>query len=71
MRIAVIGSGIGGISTATLLSPTHSVDIYESSERLGGHTHTLDVTADGLTFPVDTRVHGLQPAHLSKPHPFL
>ncbi|MDZ4168379.1 MAG: FAD-dependent oxidoreductase [Coriobacteriia bacterium] len=54
MRIAVIGSGIGGMSAAWLLSPANDVDVYEVSDRLGGHTHTLDVTAGGLTFPVDT-----------------
>ncbi len=54
MRIAVIGSGIGGVSSAWLLSPSHTVDIYEADSRLGGHTCTLDVTAAGLTFPADT-----------------
>jgi predicted NAD/FAD-binding protein len=54
MKIAVIGAGIGGISTAWLLSPTHEVDIYEADARLGGHTCTLDVDAGGGPFPVDT-----------------
>ncbi len=54
MRIAVIGSGIGGVSSAWLLSPGNDVDIYESAPELGGHTHTIDVSANGLTFPVDT-----------------
>jgi len=54
MRIAVIGSGIGGISAAWLLSPHHHVDVYEAEDYLGGHTRTLDITAGGQTFPVDT-----------------
>lgn len=54
MRIAVIGSGIGGTSSAWLLSQLHEVDVYEAEPRLGGHTCTLDVSAGGSTFPVDS-----------------
>jgi len=54
VRIAIIGSGISGISSAWLLSQAHHVDVYEAESRLGGHTCTLDVTAGGFTFPVDT-----------------
>ncbi len=54
MRIAVIGSGISGIGSAWLLSQSNTVDLYEAEPELGGHTHTVDVTAGGLTFPVDT-----------------
>jgi len=54
MRVAIVGSGIGGVSAAWLLSPGNHVDIYEADSRLGGHTNTLDVSAGGLTFPVDT-----------------
>jgi predicted NAD/FAD-binding protein len=46
-RIAVIGSGISGLSTAWHLSapgqPCH-VTLYEAGDYLGGHTHTVDVT---------------------------
>ncbi|MFP5410868.1 MAG: NAD(P)/FAD-dependent oxidoreductase [Gammaproteobacteria bacterium] len=54
MRIAVVGSGIAGLSAAWLLSRWHRVTLYEADTRLGGHTHTVDVTVDGQTFPVDT-----------------
>jgi predicted NAD/FAD-binding protein len=54
LKIAVIGSGIGGMSTAWLLSASNDVDVYESEDVLGGHTRTLDVTTGGPTFPVDT-----------------
>lgn len=54
MRIAVVGSGIAGLSAAWLLSRWHQVTLYEADNRLGGHTHTVDVTLDGQTFPVDT-----------------
>jgi len=54
MRIAVVGSGISGLSAAWLLSQRHQVTLFEAEHRLGGHTHTVDVTLDDQTFPVDT-----------------
>jgi len=54
MRIAVVGSGIAGLSAAWLLSRRHQVTLYEADDRLGGHTHTVDVSLDGQRFPVDT-----------------
>jgi predicted NAD/FAD-binding protein len=54
MRIAVVGSGIAGLSAAWLLSRRHQVTLFEAEGRLGGHTHTVDVSLDGRTFPVDT-----------------
>ncbi|WP_328517756.1 NAD(P)/FAD-dependent oxidoreductase [Devosia algicola] len=54
MNIAVIGSGISGLSTAWLLSRTQNVTVFEKDSRLGGHTNTvLAATPDG-TVPVDT-----------------
>ncbi len=53
-RVAVIGSGISGLSAAWLLSKSCDVVIYESSSRLGGHAHTVTVEMDGRTIPVDT-----------------
>lgn len=54
-RVAVVGSGIAGLSTAWLLSQSgrHAV-LFESESRLGGHSNTVDVTVDGMTHPVDT-----------------
>ncbi len=54
MKIAVIGSGISGLSAAWLLSSQHQVTLFEAESRLGGHTHTVDVSLDGVTHPVDT-----------------
>jgi predicted NAD/FAD-binding protein len=54
MRIAVVGAGIAGLSAAWLLSQRHRVTLYEAAPRLGGHAHTMDVTVDGVTHPVDT-----------------
>lgn len=57
MKIAVIGSGIAGLSTGWLLSrhaEGAAVTLFEQQGRLGGHTHTVDITVDGVTYPVDT-----------------
>lgn len=54
MRIAVVGSGIAGLSAAWLLSSRHEVVLYESNDYAGGHSNTVDVTLDGITAPVDT-----------------
>jgi uncharacterized protein len=54
LRIAVVGTGISGLSAAWLLSKRHTVTIYEQSDRPGGHSNTISVQRDGATIPVDT-----------------
>lgn len=54
MRIAVVGSGIAGLSSAWLLSREHAVVLYEANDYLGGHTHTHDVEVEGRAVAVDT-----------------
>ena len=53
-RIAVIGSGIAGLSAAYYLSRGHEVHVFERDNRLGGHTHTVMVESDRGHIPVDT-----------------
>jgi predicted NAD/FAD-binding protein len=55
MKIAIIGSGISGLSSALILSQMHDVTVFEADARLGGHAHTFfakDKT--GAKIPVDT-----------------
>ncbi|POG10957.1 FAD-dependent oxidoreductase [Pseudomonas putida] len=54
MRIAIIGSGIAGLTCAHLLSRQHDVTVFEAADRVGGHTHTVDVHWRGQHFAVDT-----------------
>ena len=53
-KIAVIGTGISGASAAWALHKTADVTVFESGERVGGHTATIDVDYDGKHIPVDT-----------------
>ncbi|MFB6347086.1 MAG: NAD(P)/FAD-dependent oxidoreductase [bacterium] len=54
MKIAVVGSGISGIFASYLLDRRHSVTLYEKRDRLGGHSHTVDVSLEDSSHPVDT-----------------
>ena len=53
-KIAVIGSGISGLSAAYLLSEKYDVHVYEKNKRLGGHTRTLSVYDNSRKIPIDT-----------------
>lgn len=52
--IAVVGSGISGISAAWLLSQKHDVTVFEQDDRPGGHTNTVMVDDGKKPVPVDT-----------------
>ncbi len=54
MKIAVVGSGISGLSAAYFLAPKHSVVLFEQDGRVGGHTHTTMVKTPAGEQPVDT-----------------
>jgi predicted NAD/FAD-binding protein len=54
LNVAVIGSGISGMSAAWLLSQRHQVTLFERDQRLGGHSNTVEVALGGQTIPVDT-----------------
>ncbi|MCL4409352.1 MAG: FAD-dependent oxidoreductase, partial [Gammaproteobacteria bacterium] len=54
MKIAVIGSGIAGLTAAHLLSEQHEVWVYEKGDYIGGHTATVDVEVAGKRYAIDT-----------------
>jgi predicted NAD/FAD-binding protein len=54
MKIAVVGSGISGLSTAWLLSSEHEVTCYEKNEYFGGHSNTVAVEYQDKKIAVDT-----------------
>ncbi|MEQ9900435.1 FAD-dependent oxidoreductase [Pectobacterium punjabense] len=54
MKIAIIGSGISGLTCALRLSERFQVSIFEANDYLGGHTATVDVVQDGIPYAIDT-----------------
>ena len=53
MKIAVIGSGIAGLSAAYYLSKKHKVDLFEKENHFGGHSYTIDIKISDKVIPVD------------------
>jgi len=53
-KIAVIGTGIAGMSAAWLLNQAHDITVYEEAARIGGHSHTVEVTLPEGQVAVDT-----------------
>ena len=53
-RLAVVGSGISGLAVAHALAGEARVSLFEAGSHFGGHTHTVDVTLNGVTHGVDT-----------------
>lgn len=54
MKIAIVGSGIAGMTCGHYLADHHEVHLFEADERLGGHTHTHEVEVDSGKYLVDT-----------------
>ncbi|NBS98373.1 MAG: FAD-dependent oxidoreductase, partial [Betaproteobacteria bacterium] len=52
-RVAIVGAGITGLGAAHRLAPTCDVVLFEATAVAGGHAHSVDVTLDGITYPVD------------------
>ncbi len=53
MKLAIIGSGISGLSSAYYLSKNHKVDLFEKEDHFGGHSHTIDIKIQDNVIPVD------------------
>jgi len=54
VNIAIIGTGISGLSAAWLLDKQHEVAVFEAEPRIGGHTATIDFDLNGQSYSVDT-----------------
>ncbi|MGA9858505.1 MAG: FAD-dependent oxidoreductase [Solirubrobacteraceae bacterium] len=54
MRIAIVGAGVSGLTTAHLLGPGHEVTVFEAAGYAGGHTNTIRVDTADETHHVDT-----------------
>lgn len=53
-KIAIIGSGISGLTCAHLLHNKHDITLFEANDYIGGHTATKDVVVDGKQYAIDT-----------------
>ena len=53
-RLAVIGSGISGLSAAFFLSKKYNVSLFEKNNTLGGHTRTVSIFEQKKKILVDT-----------------
>lgn len=53
-RIAIVGTGISGLSAAWLLSKRHDVTVFEAADRVGGHSNTVTFDTDKGPAHVDT-----------------
>jgi len=54
MKFAIVGSGISGLSIATILSQDHEVVLYEKENRYGGHSNTVEINYNNEIINVDT-----------------
>ncbi len=53
-NIAIIGTGISGLTSAYLLSKKHNIKVFEANNYIGGHTNTVSVTLDNKDYRIDT-----------------
>lgn len=54
MKIAIIGTGISGLTCGYHLHKEHDVTVFEANDYIGGHTATIDVQLENKTYAVDT-----------------
>lgn len=53
-RVAIIGSGISGLTCAYLLNDSSDITVFEANNYIGGHTATKDIECDGQSHAIDT-----------------
>ena len=64
-KIAIIGTGISGLTCAYLLNRKHDITVYEANDYIGGHTATKKIKDNGETLHIDTGFIGLTLTSLS------
>ncbi len=53
-RLAVVGTGMAGMSAAYFLQNDYDITVFEKNTYVGGHTNTVYVNEDGNSLPIDT-----------------
>lgn len=53
-KLAIIGTGVAGMSAAYFLKDEYDITVYEKNAYIGGHTNTVYVEEDGKQLPIDT-----------------
>ena len=54
MKIAIIGSGISGLTVAYLLCKDYDITVFEANDYIGGHTHTHDLELEENSWRIDS-----------------
>ena len=54
MKLAIVGTGIAGMTAAHLLHQDHDLTVFEAGAYIGGHTNTVEVEQQGRSYAVDT-----------------
>ena len=54
MKVAIIGSGISGLTAAYLLHKDHDITVFEANDYIGGHTHTHEIKQNDKLWSVDS-----------------
>ena len=52
--IAIVGTGVAGLTCAWYLKDLYRISLYEREDYPGGHTHTVEIEENGKSIPVDT-----------------
>ncbi len=53
-KVAIIGSGISGLTSAYLINQKHDIQVFEVNDYIGGHTATIDFQLDNQDYSIDT-----------------
>ena len=54
LKIAIVGTGISGLTSAYILNKVHDITIYEKNDYIGGHTHTHKIKDKNQSFNIDS-----------------